>query len=293
LDVEYISHDIVRIWKTADGGRSLGDLVAILYRGDGLNVLERCEAATRVRLSDGREGWVRGVLRTTVKPVLAFAFIDVGQGDACLITTPCGHRLLVDGGENKLAARYLAARFREETAAGRDVHFDALVVTHGDADHFDGLSTLVLDAADETREGKHIRISARRVFHNGLVKRASSAPERELLGSPLNHQEVPHVVVVDDPRVVLDANRPFQRWQRALSELDARGLMTVAHLDSSSSDAFAFLHDVHVAVLGPRTVRLANGQLALPLLARRIASRSLRRAPSMATQSFSGSPMET
>jgi beta-lactamase superfamily II metal-dependent hydrolase len=264
--VEYIGHDIARVWKTLDGGRSSNELLVILYRGDGLDVLERAESATRVRLGAGREGWVRGVLRTTEKPPLALAFIDVGQGDACLVTTPSGHSVLVDGGENKLAARYLAARFRDETSAGRDVHFDAIVVTHGDADHFDGLSTLVLDAVAETREGKRICVTTSRVFHNGLVKRASSASERELLGAPVDFQGVPHVVVVDDPRLVPDANRPFQRWHSALSALEARRSMTVARLDSSSTDAFAFLDDVKVTVLGPSPVRLAGDRWALPLL---------------------------
>ena len=110
----------------------------------------------------------------------------MGQGDACLITTPGGHRVLVDGGENKLAARYLAARYWDETVAGKDVHFDAIVVTHGDADHFDGLSTLVLDAVAEKRDRKRIRVSASRVFHNGLVKRGSTVPDRDRLGPAID-----------------------------------------------------------------------------------------------------------
>jgi len=180
--VEYIAHDTARVWKSEVGGRTLDELMAVLYLGDGVEVLERKPNATKVRLGPGREGWVRGALKTTAAAPLALAFIDVGQGDACLVTTPSGHRVLVDGGENKLAARYLAGRFWAETVAGEDVHFDAIVVTHGDADHFDGLSTLVLDAATETRDRKRIRVTASRVFHNGLVKRGSSLPERDQLG---------------------------------------------------------------------------------------------------------------
>jgi beta-lactamase superfamily II metal-dependent hydrolase len=264
--VEYVDHDTVRVWKTADGQRSLSDLMVVLYRGDDVEVLERQPAATKVRLGPVREGWVRARLRTTTTPPLAFAFIDVGQGDACLVTTPSGHRILVDGGENKLAARYLAARFRAETAAGRNVHFDAFIVTHGDADHFDGLSTLVLDAATETREGKRIRVSTSRVFHNGLVKRRSSLPEREMLGPPVDIGAVPHVALVDDPRSTTDANRPFQRWQAALAELATRETMEVARLDDTATTRFDFLGDVKVAVLGPRVALLGDGTPALPLL---------------------------
>lgn len=264
--MEYVDHDTVRVWKTADGQRSLSDLMVVLYRGDDVEVLERQPTATKVRLGPGREGWVRASLRTTTTPPLAFAFIDVGQGDACLVTTPTGHRILVDGGENKLAARYLAARFRAETAAGRDVHFDAVVVTHGDADHFDGLSTLVLDAATEARDGKRIRVKTSRVFHNGLVKRRSSLAEREMLGTPVDLGGVPHVALVDDPRSTTDANRPFQRWQAALAELATREAMEVARLDDTTTTRFDFLGDVKVAVLGPRVAFLGDGTAALPLL---------------------------
>lgn len=240
--------------------------MVVLYRGDDVEVLERQPSTTKVRLGLGREGWVRASLRTTATPPLAFAFIDVGQGDACLVTTPSGHRILVDGGENKLAARYLAARFRAETAAGRNVHFDAVIVTHGDADHFDGLSTLVLDAANETREGKRIRVSTSRVFHNGLVKRRSSLPEREMLGPPIDVGGVPHVALVDDPRSITDANRPFQRWQTALAELATREPLEVARLDATATKYFDFLGDVKVDVLGPRVVPLQDGTPGLPLL---------------------------
>lgn len=261
-----MDHDIVRVWKTEVGGRSLDDLLVVLYRGDGIEVLQRAGATARVRLGPGREGWVRANLRTTSLPPLAFAFIDVGQGDACLVTTPGGQKILIDGGENKLAARYLAARFRDETVSGQDVHFDAIVVTHGDADHFDGLSTLVLDAANETRQGKAIRVTASRVFHNGLVKRSSSLPEREMLGSPRELAGVQYAPVLDDPRKATDANRPFRRWQAALSELASRGPLTVARLDDRVANPFGFLGDVKVSVLGPRTTALPDGTPVLPLL---------------------------
>lgn len=265
--VDYVAHDTVRVWKTVDGSRSLSELLVVLYRGDGVELLERRPDATKVRLGPGREGWVRARLRTTARPPLAFAFIDVGQGDACLVTTPSGHRILVDGGENKLTARYLAARFQSETSAGLDVHLDAVVVTHGDADHFEGLSTLVLDAANDPRDGKRIRVKTGRVFHNGLVKRRSSLAERERLGPPIDIDGVPHVALVDDPRTVTDANGPFQRWQAALTELATRETLRVGRLDDTVSNRFDFLDDVKVTVLGPRVTLLGDGTAVLPLLA--------------------------
>ena len=263
--MEFVDHDLVRVWKSSAGSRSLKDLVVVLYRGDSVNVLSRGPEGTQIRLGM-REGWVRGVLKTTTKAPLALAFIDVGQGDACLITAPDGKRVLVDGGEIKLAARYLAARYWEETEAGKDVNFDAIVVTHGDADHFDGLSTLILDAAEETRDRKRIRVTASRVFHNGLVKRGSSVPEKERLGVPADVGGQLLVPLVDDPRSVKDANRVFQRWQSALDALAARAPVGVSRLDDTKANAFDFFGEVKVSVLGPHAERCPDGTPGLPLL---------------------------
>ncbi len=265
LIVEYIDHDLARVWKSPAGSKSPDELIVVLYRGDGVEVLERDASSTRIRFG-GREGWIRGALKTTAKAVLELAFIDVGQGDACLITTPDRKRVLVDGGEVKLAARYLAARYRDETSAGKDVNFDAIVVTHGDADHFDGLSILVLDAAEEKRDPKRIRVTASRVFHNGLVKRSSSVAEEARLGPPVDVGGRLLVPLVEDPREVKDANRVFKRWHAALDALAARSPLLVYRLDDTRSAAFDFLGDVKVSVLGPRVEPLADGRPTLPLL---------------------------
>jgi competence protein ComEC len=66
---------------------------------------------------------------------LHVAFLDVGQGDAILITTPRGQQILVDGGPSPSALN---------SALGREMPFwdrsiDLLVMTHADADHITGL----------------------------------------------------------------------------------------------------------------------------------------------------------
>jgi beta-lactamase superfamily II metal-dependent hydrolase len=55
-------------------------------------------------------------------------FIDVGQGDATLITTADGHSMLVDGGRSMSLIRD-----RLETIGIDDL--DAIVATHADPDH--------------------------------------------------------------------------------------------------------------------------------------------------------------
>lgn len=261
----FVAHDIVHVWTTAKPRDPRSELITVLLRGDRVDVLAREAKATKIRFG-AREGWVRGALKTTAKGVLELAFIDVGQGDACLITTPDGKRVLVDGGEVKMLARYLASRYWDETQATGAVNFDAIVVTHGDADHFDGLNILILDAAEETRERKQIRVTATRVFHNGLVKRASSVPDRDRLGPATSIHGRLFAPVVDDPREVADGNRVFQRWGKSLDALASRGPLQVSRLDDSCTGAFDFLGDVNVSVLGPTVERLPDGKPALALL---------------------------
>ncbi len=69
--------------------------------------------------------------------------VDVQQGDGLVIETPSGKIMLVDGGDNELFARHVAARYAYRRAtASQPLEVEAILVTHGDADHFDGLNEL-------------------------------------------------------------------------------------------------------------------------------------------------------
>jgi competence protein ComEC len=70
---------------------------------------------------------------------LTVTFLDVGEGDAILIGTPAGHRILVDGGPSGDAIT---------AALGRhlpfwDRHLDLVVLTHLHQDHVTGLITVL------------------------------------------------------------------------------------------------------------------------------------------------------
>jgi competence protein ComEC len=86
------------------------------------------------------------VLGPSAEGRLTVTFLDVGQGDAILIRSPAGHRILVDGGPSGEAI---------SEALGRqlpfwDRHLDLVVLTHPDQDHLAGLVT-VLERYDVDR----------------------------------------------------------------------------------------------------------------------------------------------
>ncbi len=83
---------------------------------------------------------------TTPDGRLTVAFLDVGQGDAIFIQTPSGVQMLVDGGPDPEAMQRELGRvmpFWDRT-------LDLVVLTHPDADHLNGLVS-VLERYDVAR----------------------------------------------------------------------------------------------------------------------------------------------
>jgi competence protein ComEC len=71
--------------------------------------------------------------------MLRVVFADIGQGDMALITTPGGHRIVVDGGPNGATAA--GALGSELTFWERSI--DLVVLTHPHSDHVAGLTELL------------------------------------------------------------------------------------------------------------------------------------------------------
>lgn len=195
-------------------------------------------------------------------PVLKVDFVDVQQGDGTVIETPAGSVLLLDGGELQLYARYLSTRL-PGTSPQEPREIDAIIVSHGDADHFAGL-TKILESEANDLAYKRVFIRPRRVFHNGLVKRPSSRPEKEQLG-PTDEVAGKTVItgLVDDILSVSDAemNTPFRAWKRALKAWSEREPIEFRRLALGDDDAFDFLsgEGVRVEVLGPIPTRVDGG----------------------------------
>jgi len=192
--------------------------------------------------------------------VLKVNFVDVQQGDGAVIESPEGKVMLIDGGDNQLFARYLAARFNG-TSVAKPKEIACILVTHGDADHFAGL-TRIHDSETNKEPRKRLFIAPKRVYHNGLVKRPEkdankkSIPEKAMLGATRQvgadtviTELVDSLLDVDDA----DMNLPFRQWKAALADWNGRSAIEFRRMSFGQDDAFEFLGEegIQVSVLGP------------------------------------------
>ncbi|MDX1946394.1 MAG: ComEC/Rec2 family competence protein [Pirellulaceae bacterium] len=73
---------------------------------------------------------------------LACTFVSVGHGVCCLVELPTGETILYDAG--KLGSPLGAARPAASVLWSRGItHLDAVIVSHGDSDHFNGVPELL------------------------------------------------------------------------------------------------------------------------------------------------------
>ena len=263
--------DRVEVIGNADGDRLPVRAFRFAKKADGSILPESVDAfikiPRRLRSNDI-------VIPERESKVMKVNFVDVQQGDGCLIETPGGRVVLLDGGDNQMFARYLAARFRG-TNEGRPKSIAAIVVTHGDADHFAGLTEI---HASETNADskKRLFIHPERIFHNGIFKRPQEKPDGtkrsdlELLNDTVRRDGVVFLSpLIDDPSALSGEklNKPFKEWKEAIKAWKARGEISIRRLQFGDHDAFDFLADenIKVEVLGPITEEI-GGKAALRFL---------------------------
>jgi beta-lactamase superfamily II metal-dependent hydrolase len=305
-----VAVDLVNVFSAPKGG----NVVTTLAWGDTVRVLGRSNGTLKVQLGllttggdktsvDDRVGFIRPpsksggftlndvVTKQKQDPgVLKMDFVDVQQGDAALIETAKGRVVLVDGGDNQLFARYLASRF-PGTSDNRRKSIDCIVITHGDADHFAGLTEIHrsesyagINPGEERR--KRLFIQPKRIYHNGLAKRPgkkknkSTRPDKEMFGRTATSGGKLFVTGLENDISTMspdELNLPFQGWRTAVRAWKKNGTIEVKRLARRLDgipppDAFDFLsaEGIEVEIFGPLEHRI-GGKPALPFLGQPVA----------------------
>jgi len=142
-----------------------GDLVQITKRG-------ASKSEVRVR-------GIAGTMNTDdlgPEALLETYFIDVGQGDGVLVTTPDFKHILIDGGlqrkdqqTGKNAADFIDWKFFMDYGDFR-IRLDSLMASHSDMDHFGGLHDLVRTDEWSMRELDCLGTDIKTFHHPGLSR---------------------------------------------------------------------------------------------------------------------------
>ena len=267
-DIRYIDKDFIRFSYAFANGDPAQET---LYFGDKVEVLEEGNAnkPSRIRALELYEGTLEGTVkgkpfRDRTRGVLKFTMVDVQQGDGMVLETPPDenhqrHIVLIDGGDNQLFARHLAYRFRNiPNSAQQPLEVDLILITHGDADHFEGL-TEILRSEKHPEERKRLFIHPRRVYHNGLVK-----GPKQFLGRSVEHEGKNVIVdLYEDPRNAPPEkqNGAFKVWCETLDSWEERGPIQMRRLahGMDANQLFDFLAPFcKVEMLGPFTVEVKD-----------------------------------
>lgn len=276
--LRYLDTDVVPVFAAPKGTVPRPRLATLLW-GDQVRV--KRTTATDIVLDFTRRLWndtarryewvtaeafIARSTRFRDTPLLKVRFVDVGQGDAAIIETPGGQLVLVDGGEDRHLANYMSSSW-SHVLRRAPLRIGAVVVTHGDADHFAGLPELV----GLRRANGDPAILVDRIFHNGLVKGPGASDARTAFGRTRVKDGVTWATQLEDDLLAVPAsrlNRPFREWQAAIRTLTEREpTLTTTRLAYGDDAAFDFLADdgLRMEVLGPLVEQVA-GTPALRLL---------------------------
>jgi len=182
-----VSEDTVRMQNEDGSNKDLH-----LLWGDRVRVLDQDAATGRSKVfARGETGWVPNDALGG-DPLLEIYIIDVGQGDGLLVVTPEGHHIMIDGGDlrgrqqtGKNAADFVDWKFfkdyrifNERDTNTTQMHFDALVVSHADRDHYGGLHDLVKAEPGRVEDELNCAgITAEAFYHPGLCPQRSGTDD--------------------------------------------------------------------------------------------------------------------
>ena len=196
------------VWVSTAGADGLGSLAVERFVADGwvlaalalvlfAGALWRRPVA-RVRLGLAAAACAAlslgaGVLDGDARPRLEAVFLDVGQGDATLLSLPNGRHVLIDAG--------VRSPYRDEGERTVVPHLerfgirqlDALVLTHADADHVGGAASVLRS------------VPVARIVHNGQTKQNAVWDELATVADSLHIAE--RTVVAGDTLALDDAVR--------------------------------------------------------------------------------------
>ncbi len=226
--------------------------------GTKLIVDEERDSTFKVRtLGRGKGGWVKKSDTTQKELPLKIFFVDVGQGDGVIIESPQGI-LIVDGGPNKNLYKFLTHRYKTILKKEGEIKIKALIMSHPDWDHFNGLTHILKDT----------RFKIESIHHNGIIRYAEKPTTNStLIGTVITKtiSGIKRKVLTDTYDDISDIRKliaggklmsSFQNfWLAALDKKNNPALETIKRLSSEDNFVPGFdtagKNSLQIQVLGP------------------------------------------
>jgi competence protein ComEC len=197
------------------------------------------------------------------RAVSSLFFLDVGQGDAQLLTIPGDVQILVDTGPGTAAVHEL-----EEVLGPSDRYIDMIVITHTEKDHYGGLMNILdkyevgailwngrrptegsewtsLEAEIHERNIPLLRVRRGDRFNLGDIRTEILSPDLHLLASDnLNDGSIVQKILVGNAKILLTGDTGFTTEERLPAGSIGADILKVGHHGSKFSSAESFLRAV-------------------------------------------------
>lgn len=247
---KYISTETATVFKSHTGNAKhrvliYGDLVNTF--GNIKNGRKKIKYGTALN----KEGWIENN-SLMIKPVLETYFIDVGQGDSTFIVTPARKKILIDGGKNDRALRFLSWKYNlAERDPNDPVVIDLLVVSHADSDHINGLIPIIA----------HKKFKVKKIIHSGLAVFKKGSFDEELGDKDFQSGEK-FIVTSHSAIEELDGLPLVSRFKEWKQVIEDEGDVDYSAVDSETGQIDIGDPDIKIEVVAPRIDILGDDTLA-------------------------------
>lgn len=246
MTIKYIKTDKSSVFRKSTG-KSRHRLLIYGDAVDATNTKQNGRTKVKYGVVPNKDGWVKSTALSS-EGLLEIYFIDVGQGDSTFIVTPNRKKILVDGGENDRALRFLSWKYKlENVSPSKPVVIDLLVVSHADSDHLVGLTPIIASK----------KIKVKKIIHGGLAPFIKGSFD-EILGESVKEHRKKYIVTSHNNIEELDglplADR-FRNWKKAIQEEEN---VEYSVVDSQTGVLDFDDPSIKIEVLAPRVTPLSN-----------------------------------
>jgi beta-lactamase superfamily II metal-dependent hydrolase len=186
-DIRYAAFPSALVFESAKAGAKV---VKQLLWGDWVRITGQAQGAFTPVHARGCNGFMRTATLQDER-LLELVFVDIGQGDGCLMVTPDDKLLVIDAGAGDNMLRFLKWRF---SGFAKRFVFEAAILSHSDLDHYGGFQGLF----DEPN------VFFKSVYTNGFMERQTTR-DTDILGARVKHNGAQYITSLVTDLASLDA----------------------------------------------------------------------------------------